>query len=182
MCFSASCRTTAAFCPGVAYNPAGPAPIFTVGTVGSITPERARFHAHPPARRAEAFSQLTGIFRRPIWRTTTSTCSSRFRSKVVLQVGYVGVAGTPALPLSGPESAEPSDDHRVRHRVLLRRIRACLCGRHAFPTADPGASTPTEYSVASRASTRTIPMARYISTSCRRPHSRITTRCKPACV
>ncbi len=33
------------FCPGVAYNPAGPAPIFSVGAGGIDHPELARIHA-----------------------------------------------------------------------------------------------------------------------------------------
>ena len=83
-----------AFCPGVGYNPAGPAPIFTVGALWVHRPGLPRFRRTPAARRAVTFSQLTGTFQLRIWRTTTSTCNSRFRTRLCCRSGMLARKGT----------------------------------------------------------------------------------------
>ena len=81
-----------AFCPGVAYNPAGPAPIFTVGTTGSIAPDTPVFSAPSGAPSGNIFA-IDRNLPTPYMENYNLNVQQQISSKVMLQVGYVGSQG-----------------------------------------------------------------------------------------
>ncbi|MGA9480816.1 MAG: TonB-dependent receptor [Candidatus Acidiferrales bacterium] len=80
------------FCPGVAYNPAGPAPIFTVGTVGSIATGVPVFTT-PSSTPGGSIFAINRHLPTPYMENYNLNIQQQISSKVVLQVGYVGSQG-----------------------------------------------------------------------------------------
>jgi hypothetical protein len=80
------------FCPGVAYNPAGPAPISTVGVTGSILPGIPTFTAPSATPSGDIFA-IDRNLKTPYMENYNLNVQQQISSKVVLQVGYVGSQG-----------------------------------------------------------------------------------------
>jgi hypothetical protein len=80
------------FCPGVAYNPAGPAPISTVGVTGSILPNTPIFAAPSGTPSGDIFA-IDRNLKTPYMENYNLNVQQQISSKVVLQVGYVGSQG-----------------------------------------------------------------------------------------
>jgi hypothetical protein len=80
------------FCPGVAYNPAGPAPISTVGTTGSIITNTPVFSAPSGSPSGNIFA-IDRNLPTPYMENYNLNVQQQISSKVVLQVGYVGSQG-----------------------------------------------------------------------------------------
>jgi outer membrane receptor protein involved in Fe transport len=80
------------FCPGVGYNPAGPAPIFTVGTVGSIANNVPVFTT-PSSTPSGSIFAINRNLPTPYMENYNLNVQQQISSKVVLQVGYVGSQG-----------------------------------------------------------------------------------------
>ena len=164
-----------AFCPGVGYNPAGPAPISTVGVVGTIDPGVPVFETPGGTPSGNIFA-INRNLPTPYMENYNLNVQQQISSKVVLQVGYVGAQGHRLLHYSGFESAEPSSHHGVRSRDR-RRQPQLLHGDGALPVVPIASRRRTAF----RSPTGIIPTAPNILTSCSRTHARTTTHCKPAC-
>ena len=80
------------FCPGVAYNPAGPDPISTVGPTGSILSGVPTFVAPSGAPSGNIFA-INRNLPTPYMENYNLNLQQQLSSKVVLQVGYVGSQG-----------------------------------------------------------------------------------------
>jgi outer membrane receptor protein involved in Fe transport len=80
------------FCPGVAYNPAGPAPISTVGVTGSIITNTPIFTA-PSGSPSGSIFAIDRNLKTPYMENYNLNIQQQISSKVVLQVGYVGSQG-----------------------------------------------------------------------------------------
>jgi hypothetical protein len=86
------------FCPGPAYNPIGPAPIFSVSPVGgTITGEPGMlgapvFSAPGTVAQGNIFGAQTNL-RTPYMENYNLNIQQQLGSKTVLQVGYVGSEG-----------------------------------------------------------------------------------------
>jgi hypothetical protein len=81
-----------AFCPGVGYNPAGPAPISTVGVVGTIAPGVPVFETPGGTPSGNIFA-INRNLPTPYMENYNLNVQQQISSKVVLQVGYVGAQG-----------------------------------------------------------------------------------------
>ena len=81
-----------AFCPGVGYNPAGPAPISTVGVVGTIDPGVPVFETPGGTPSGNIFA-INRNLPTPYMENYNLNVQQQISSKVVLQVGYVGAQG-----------------------------------------------------------------------------------------
>ncbi|MGB8438400.1 MAG: TonB-dependent receptor [Candidatus Acidiferrales bacterium] len=81
-----------AFCPGVAYNPAGPAPISTVDALGSIANGVPVFAAPSGSPSGNIFA-IDRNLPTPYMENYNLNIQQQISSKVVLQVGYVGSQG-----------------------------------------------------------------------------------------
>jgi len=81
------------FCPGVGYNPAGPAPIFSVGALtGAIAPNVPVF-ATPSGTPSGSIFAINRNLPTPYMENYNLNVQQQISSKVVLQVGYVGSQG-----------------------------------------------------------------------------------------
>ena len=81
-----------AFCPGVAYNPAGPAPISTVDPTGSIAMGVPVFQAPSGSPSGNIFA-IDRHLPTPYMENYNLNLQQQLSEKVVLQVGYVGSQG-----------------------------------------------------------------------------------------
>ena len=81
-----------AFCPGVGYNPAGPAPISTVGVVGTIANNTPVFQTPSGTPSGNIFA-IDRNLPTPYMENYNLNVQQQISSKVVLQVGYVGAQG-----------------------------------------------------------------------------------------
>jgi hypothetical protein len=81
-----------AFCPGVGYNPAGPAPISTVGVVGTIAPGVPVFQT-PGGTPSGSIFAINRNLPTPYMENYNLNLQQQISTKVVLQVGYVGAQG-----------------------------------------------------------------------------------------
>ena len=111
-CSWANCPTTAVLVPGVGYNNTGPSPHhFRSGN--RRTDWNHRRHAdlrdtELRQRRMRHFRGLTVTSRLRTWRTTTSTCSSRFQAKSCCRWDMSARRGTGCsafLDLNQPDQA-----------------------------------------------------------------------------
>jgi hypothetical protein len=80
------------FCPGVAYNPAGPAPISTVGVTGAILSDTPVFNAPAGSASGNIFAVDRNL-KTPYMENYNLNIQQQISSKVVVQVGYVGSQG-----------------------------------------------------------------------------------------
>jgi hypothetical protein len=81
------------FCPGPAYNPAGPAPIFSVSPAGGpIDAGEPVFLAPQGAASGDVFVTSRNL-RTPYMENYNLNIQQQLASKVVVQVGYVGSVG-----------------------------------------------------------------------------------------
>jgi outer membrane receptor protein involved in Fe transport len=81
------------FCPGPAYNPAGPAPIFSVGANGGpIVAGEPVFTAPGETASGDVFVVDRNL-KTPYMENYNLNIQQQISSKVVLQVGYVGSEG-----------------------------------------------------------------------------------------
>ncbi|HEV2178138.1 MAG TPA: carboxypeptidase regulatory-like domain-containing protein [Terriglobia bacterium] len=81
------------FCPGPAYNPFGPAPIFSVGTVGGAIATGVPVFTAPGATPSGSIFAVDRNIRTPYLENYNLNIQRQLSSRVVLQVGYVGSAG-----------------------------------------------------------------------------------------
>ncbi len=81
------------FCPGPAYNPTGPAPIFSVSPVGgTIVPGQAVFNTPGSVAQGNIFGVQNNL-KTPYMENFNLNIQQQLGSKTVLQVGYVGSEG-----------------------------------------------------------------------------------------
>ncbi len=121
------------FCPGVGYNPAGPAPISTVGTVGSIANNVPVFETPGGTPSGNIFA-INRNLPTPYMENYNLNVQQQISSKVVLQVGYVGAQGHRLLhyldvnqPNQAAITASDLATARQQPRVL------CGYGAHWWP-------------------------------------------------
>jgi hypothetical protein len=81
------------FCPGPAYNPAGPAPIFSVSPVGGAIASGVPVFAAPGETATGDLFTVDRNIRTPYMENYNLNIQEQLASKVVLQVGYVGSVG-----------------------------------------------------------------------------------------
>jgi outer membrane receptor protein involved in Fe transport len=115
------------FCPGPAYNPAGPAPIFSVGANGgTIVAGEPLFVAPEPPASGSIFAVARNL-NTPYMENYNLNIQEQLASKVVLQLGYVGSQG-----------------HRLFRFVDLNQPgqAAITASDLAFAAAQPGYSIP----------------------------------------
>jgi outer membrane receptor protein involved in Fe transport len=81
------------FCPGVAYNPFGPAPIFSNGVVGGTIVAGSPVFNPPGTTASGNIFAVNPNLRTPYMENYNLNIQQQLASKVVLQVGYVGSEG-----------------------------------------------------------------------------------------
>jgi hypothetical protein len=81
------------FCPGPAYNPAGPAPIFSVGANGGKIVAGQPLFAAPGETASGDLFVVNRNIKTPYMENYNLNIQEQLASKVVLQVGYVGSEG-----------------------------------------------------------------------------------------
>ena len=81
------------FCPGPAYNPAGPAPIFSVGALGGTIVAGQPVFATPGETASGDVFVTARNLKTPYMENYNLNIQQQISNKVVLQVGYVGSEG-----------------------------------------------------------------------------------------
>ena len=81
------------FCPGPAYNPAGPAPIFSVSPIGGQIVAGEPLFLPPGGSATGDLFTVDRNIRTPYMENYNLNIQQQLSSKVVLQVGYVGSVG-----------------------------------------------------------------------------------------
>jgi len=81
------------FCPGPAFNPAGPAPIFSNGVVGGTIVSGSPVFNAPGATPSGNIFGVNPNIRTPYMVNYNLNIQQQLANKVVLQVGYVGSQG-----------------------------------------------------------------------------------------
>jgi outer membrane receptor protein involved in Fe transport len=134
------------FCPGVAYNPAGPAPIFSVGTIGSIAPDTPVFAAPSIPATGNIFA-IDRHLPTPYMENYNLNLQQQISNKVVLQVGYVGSQGHRLLhylDVNQPSQAEiTASDLATAASTTGCYVGGTLVGGPGCIT--PAYSVPTKY-------------------------------------
>jgi outer membrane receptor protein involved in Fe transport len=82
-----------AFCPGVAYNPAGPDPIYTVGPTGATIANGVPAFAAPTGAPQGNIFAINQHLPTPYMENYNLNVQEQITNKVMLQVGYVGAQG-----------------------------------------------------------------------------------------
>jgi Carboxypeptidase regulatory-like domain/TonB dependent receptor/TonB-dependent Receptor Plug Domain len=81
------------FCPGVAYNPAGPDPIYSVGTTGATIANGVPVFAAPTGAPQGNIFAINQHLPTPYMENYNLNVQEQITNKVMLEVGYVGAQG-----------------------------------------------------------------------------------------
>jgi len=136
-----------AFCPGVGYNPAGPAPIFTVGTVGSITSNVPVFQTPGGTPSGNIFA-INRNLPTPYMENYNLNVQQQISSKVVLQVGYVGAQGHRLLhylDVNQPSQATITAFDTAFAQTHDNTATLAPCYPNGGPGCVPSYGVPTNY-------------------------------------
>jgi outer membrane receptor protein involved in Fe transport len=123
------------FCPGVAYNPAGPAPIFSVGTAASIA-QNVPVFTPPSSTPSGSIFAVDRNLPTPYMENYNLNVQQQISSKVVLQVGYVGDQGHRLfhyLDLNQPNQATID-----AFDIAYAQANTSFFGAPCFPGGGPG--------------------------------------------
>ncbi len=135
-----------AFCPGVGYNPAGPDPIYSVGTVGSIGQNVPVFQAPTGAPTGNIFA-ISRNLPTPYMENYNLNLQQQISSKVMLQVGYVGSQGHRLLHYL--DVNQPNQSTIDAYDVAFAQANTSSTGAPCYPNGGPGCissyGVPTNY-------------------------------------
>jgi outer membrane receptor protein involved in Fe transport len=124
------------FCPGVAYNPAGPAPIFSVGPApGPIAPNAPIF-TPPSGTPSGSIFAISRNLPTPYMENYNLNVQQQISNKIVLQVGYVGDEGHRLfhyLDLNQPNQASIN-----AFDIAYAQANTSVFGAPCFPNGGPG--------------------------------------------
>jgi hypothetical protein len=123
------------FCPGVAYNPAGPAPIFSVGTVGSIATGVPVFAA-PSSTPSGSIFAINRHLPTPYMENYNLNVQQQISSKVVLQGGYVGSQGHRLFRYV--DLNQPGQTAIDAFDIAYAQANTSVFGAPCFPGGGPG--------------------------------------------
>jgi outer membrane receptor protein involved in Fe transport len=134
------------FCPGVAYNPAGPDPIYTVSPVGTIAPNVPVFQAPSGAPTGNIFA-ISQHLPTPYMENYNLNLQQQITSKVMLQVGYVGSQGHRLLHYL--DVNQPNQTTIDAYDVAFAQANVSSTGAPCYPNGGPGCiasyGVPTNY-------------------------------------
>jgi outer membrane receptor protein involved in Fe transport len=123
------------FCPGVAYNPAGPAPIFSVGTVGSIA-QNVPVFTTPSSTPSGSIFAINRNLPTPYMENYNLNVQQQISSKVVLQVGYVGSQGHRLLRYV--DLNQPGQTAIDAFDIAYAQANPSVFGAPCYPGGGPG--------------------------------------------
>jgi outer membrane receptor protein involved in Fe transport len=124
-----------AFCPGVAYNPAGPAPISTVEALGSIANGAPVFAAPSGSPSGNIFA-INRNLPTPYLENYNLNIQQQIASKVVLQVGYVGSQGHRLYHYL--DVNQPGQAAITAFDVAFAQANTSSTGAPCYPSGGPG--------------------------------------------
>ncbi|MFZ3214697.1 MAG: TonB-dependent receptor [Candidatus Acidiferrales bacterium] len=135
------------YCPGVGYNPAGTAPISTVGTVGSIA-SGAPVFATPSGSPAGDIFAIDRNLPTPYMENYNLNVQQQISSKVMLQVGYVGSQGHRLLhylDVNQPSQATITEYDTAFAQMNNNTATGAPCYPSGGPGCVPSYGVPTNY-------------------------------------
>jgi len=124
------------FCPGVAYNPAGPAPIFSVGTAAGPIAQNVPVFTPPSSTPGGSIFAINRNLPTPYMENYNLNVQQQISSKVILQVGYVGAQGHRLfhyLDLNQPNQATINASD-----IAFAHANTSSTGAPCFPNGGPG--------------------------------------------
>jgi hypothetical protein len=136
-----------AFCPGVGYNPAGPAPISTVGVVGTIATNTPVFQTPSGAPSGNIFA-IDRNLPTPYMENYNLNIQQQISSKVMLQVGYVGAEGHRLLhylDVNQPGQATITAFDTAFAEANVNTVTFAPCYPDGGPGCVPSYGVPTNY-------------------------------------
>ena len=136
-----------AFCPGVAYNPAGPAPIYSVGPTGATIATGVPVFAAPTGAAQGNIFAISQHLPTPYMENYNLNVQEQITNKVMLEVGYVGAQGHHLLHYL--DVNQPGQAAIDAYDIAFAQANVSTAGAPCYPNGGPGCiasyGVPTNY-------------------------------------
>jgi hypothetical protein len=135
------------FCPGVAYNPAGPDPIYSVSPTGATIANGVPVFAAPTGAPQGNIFAVNRNLPTPYMENYNLNIQEQITNKVMLEVGYVGAQGHRLLHYL--DVNQPGQSAIDAYDIAFAQANLSTTNAPCYPSGGPGCipsyGVPTNY-------------------------------------